>query len=208
MHITIDTKTYCQIQDQVFPKSIIELSFQEIAVTLAQLFSVKRNLITEIFTFHRMCQNIDRQIKDYITELWNQANKCRFGTQTRHWFLVLLIIIYVVDFYRTFEHASMTIQYEAIEKDSKFLSRHHCRTSMSHANNTKRQWQWNRYPKLPLVLSPMIYGCRSCNRNHAKNNDRFMNKNVTFVIASVNSRFTVSNRNVNNKLILQIKEDE
>lgn len=63
-------KTYkpTQLQDQVAPKSMSKLSYQEVQETLLQLFKEKSSSIMESFSFHRLFQSTGQPIKDYITD--------------------------------------------------------------------------------------------------------------------------------------------
>lgn len=75
----MDGKTYEQAQDNLSPKPLSQATFQYIKETLVKLFVVRTNLITERFSFHRLCQMPGQRIKDYIALLRRQASKCRFG---------------------------------------------------------------------------------------------------------------------------------
>lgn len=120
------------MQDMVSPKVVSQLSFEEIKDLLLQLYAVKTNLITERFTFHRLCQHQGQPIKEYLSELRTQANRYKFGLFLEE---ALTQLVYeITDNLRkrllatedlTYDKAAnIATQHEMTDRDSQLFVRH------------------------------------------------------------------------------------
>lgn len=61
------------------PNFVTNLTYKEVQTVLIHLYKERTNIITERFSFHRLCQSNGQPVKYYISELRTQANKCQFG---------------------------------------------------------------------------------------------------------------------------------
>lgn len=119
-------------QDHVASKSILSLSYSEIQEILIKLFASKTNTITERFAFHRLYQHPGMPIKDYVSDLKNQANKCKFGSFMQEAVMDQLVLGIVDNNLRkrllstddlTLEKPiEISIQHETTDKDSNCYS--------------------------------------------------------------------------------------
>lgn len=63
----------------VKPNDLTKLPFNQLTEWLVKIFAKPSNTTTERYKFHRMLQQADQFIQEYIEQLRRQASKCRFG---------------------------------------------------------------------------------------------------------------------------------